>query len=151
MPKGIFYKSKEFITHMSEIKKGDKNPSWKGEKVGYPGVHDWIKEHYGRPNICENCKTTTAKRFEWANISGKYKRDISDFKRLCTKCHRKFDSHLIAKGEKTRWAKLRSNEVIKIRKYYKECKYTKKQLATIFNVQEECVRRVIVRKTWKHI
>jgi len=30
-------------------------------------------------------------RYEWANISGEYKRDVSDYIQLCPSCHRKFD------------------------------------------------------------
>jgi hypothetical protein len=70
---------------------GDKNINWKGDSVGYYATHDWIARHYGRPQKCENCGTTNAKRFEWANISGEYKRDIKDWKRLCRRCHFEFD------------------------------------------------------------
>lgn len=31
------------------------------------------------------------KRYEWANISGEYKRDRSDWVMLCPSCHRKID------------------------------------------------------------
>ena len=33
------------------------------------------------------------KRYHWANISGEYKRDLTDYKRLCVSCHRYFDSY----------------------------------------------------------
>ena len=29
--------------------------------------------------------------YEWANISGEYKRNRNDFLRLCRTCHRRFD------------------------------------------------------------
>lgn len=69
----------------------EKNQHWMGDSVGYFGVHDWLTRQYGQPKECEQCLTTTAKRFEWANISGEYKRERSDFKRLCKKCHNDFD------------------------------------------------------------
>lgn len=73
------------------FKSGDKNPSWRGENVGYSGVHDWVKKNYGSPQKCVVCGTESAKVFDWANISEKYLRDISDWKRLCRPCHFDFD------------------------------------------------------------
>lgn len=79
---------------LSEImskKNGKKNPFWKGSKVSYSGLHKWLARHYGYPERCDMCGTKDSKRYEWANISKKYKRNIKDFKRLCRKCHIKFD------------------------------------------------------------
>ena len=70
---------------------GEDNSNWKGDNAGYTSKHDWIKRWYGRPNLCDHCGTEDAKKFEWANISGEYKRDRTDWYRLCTRCHRKFD------------------------------------------------------------
>jgi hypothetical protein len=72
---------------------GDKHWNWKGDKVGYYGVHDWIEKELGKPNYCSNCGSLKAKKFEWSNISSLYKRDITDWIRLCTSCHRYFDGH----------------------------------------------------------
>lgn len=59
------------------------------------GKRAWVELHKGKPSLCEHCGTTEAKKFEWANISKKYKRELDDWIRLCTKCHRKFDGHHI--------------------------------------------------------
>ncbi|KKM07769.1 hypothetical protein LCGC14_1730510 [marine sediment metagenome] len=72
---------------------GELNGNWKGNKVGYGALHDWLVLRLGKPKICSLCNTTKAKKFEWANISGEYKRDITDWTRLCTSCHRKKDGH----------------------------------------------------------
>ena len=72
---------------------GKNNALWKGEQAGYGAKHDWIKLHFGKPKFCEKCKTKDAKKFEWANISKKYKRLRKDWLRLCTSCHRKLDGH----------------------------------------------------------
>jgi len=72
----------------------NKNPNWKGEKVGYAALHNWIERHYGKPKKCSHCGTEVAKKYEWANISGKYVRDIKDFIRLCDRCHKVFDKKL---------------------------------------------------------
>lgn len=70
---------------------GENNPAWKGDDVGYFALHEWVKRTLGTPQKCEHCETVSAKRFEWANISRKYKRDVKDWKRLCSKCHAKYD------------------------------------------------------------
>ncbi|MFA5261424.1 MAG: hypothetical protein WC450_09370 [Candidatus Omnitrophota bacterium] len=73
------------------FKEGNKHPNWKGNNVSYQALHTWVTRHKGSPQRCEDCGTTEPRKYEWANISGKYKRDLNDWKRLCTKCHRKFD------------------------------------------------------------
>lgn len=70
---------------------GDKAAAWKGDGITYGSMHNWISHVLGRPSLCENCETTTAVRFEWANLSGEYKRDISDWARLCKSCHMLID------------------------------------------------------------
>lgn len=65
---------------------------YKENGIGYGGIHDWIKRVAGKASKCENERCTgLGKRFEWANISKKYKRDVSDWKQLCSKCHKVFD------------------------------------------------------------
>jgi hypothetical protein len=65
--------------------------TWKGEKVSYVGLHQWVRRKKGAPKKCEFCRTTKAKKFEWANIDHRYRRDIEDYIRLCTSCHRFYD------------------------------------------------------------
>ncbi|QGH72440.1 MAG: hypothetical protein [Siphoviridae sp. ctpQM7] len=72
---------------------GEKHPGWKGENVSYKCLHLWINARLGKEKVCQHCKTTNAKRYDWANINGKYKRDISDWIRLCRSCHIKMDQH----------------------------------------------------------
>lgn len=94
--------SLEIRKKMSEAHKGEKNYLWKGENAGYGAKHDWVKNRLGRPNKCFNkrCKyprfngnkwLIKPKRYDWANISGKYKRVLSDWIRLCVSCHRLYD------------------------------------------------------------
>lgn len=56
----------------------------------YRSLHLWVESKLGKPNLCKFCGKTEGK-IEWSNISGKYKKDITDWQRLCTKCHRQFD------------------------------------------------------------
>lgn len=65
--------------------------AWKGDKVGKSALHNWVEKHKGKPKKCEHCGTTKAKQYDWANISGEYKRELNDFKRLCRSCHAKYD------------------------------------------------------------
>lgn len=65
---------------------------WKGDKAGYVAKHIWIAKHYGRANHCERDHTHKAKRYEWANVSGKYRRDREDYIQLCPSCHRRMDA-----------------------------------------------------------
>lgn len=74
--------------------KNKKNhPRWKGNKVGYRGLHNFIEKELGKPDKCEICEAfhLMGHDIHWANISGEYKRDLDDWKRLCAKCHTNFD------------------------------------------------------------
>ena len=70
---------------------GDKHPNWLGDKVLKGALHGWVVRRLGKPNRCEFCKSMVAKRFNWANKSHEYKRDLSDWIRLCSKCHVNYD------------------------------------------------------------
>ena len=70
---------------------GEKNPMWKGEDVGYKGLHSWVTKKLGNPSFCEICKSTKKKKYEWANTNHLYQRNLKDWKRLCCGCHQNFD------------------------------------------------------------
>jgi hypothetical protein len=86
---------------------GEKNINWKGDKVGYIALHQWLVRNYGKPDKCEyeQCvyprTTTTGKvrthpaRFEWANIDGVYERERKHWVMLCHWCHVLFDRNKI--------------------------------------------------------
>lgn len=69
---------------------GANNDSWKGDKAGYAALHYRVEKARGKPKYCEKCKTTTAKRYEWASLTKKYQ-DINDYIRLCKSCHHRLD------------------------------------------------------------
>jgi len=91
--KRIHYKSKfchscaNRISHQEE-----KNPMWKGDDVGIGALHEWIKRRKPKPKLCEDCKKR--KPYDLANISGKYKRDVNDYKWVCRSCHMKEDKRI---------------------------------------------------------
>jgi hypothetical protein len=72
---------------------GENNPKWKGDQVTYSPLHHWIRRNLGKPETCINCRTSNlvGKKIHWANISGLYKRELSDYMRLCAKCHKAYD------------------------------------------------------------
>lgn len=72
---------------------GENHHKWKADNVGYNALHSWIKNNYGKAKECENkeCEYKNPKRYDWANISGKYKRTRDDFVQLCVSCHKKYD------------------------------------------------------------
>ena len=80
----------------------EKNGQWKGNDASYGVIHSWMAKKYGKPKQCESCGITTAACFDWANISGRYLRDRTDWKRLCRRCHMKEDGRAEANSRKMR-------------------------------------------------
>lgn len=81
-----------FRRKISQSKIGDKNSQWKGDKAGMVALHARLRRRFKAPELCMNCNK--AKVHDLANISGKYKSDISDWKWLCRRCHMVEDGRL---------------------------------------------------------
>lgn len=112
---------------------GNLNPKWKGEKVGYWGVHTWVQRRMGKARFCVDCGSS--KTVQWANISKEYKRRLNDWKSLCSVCHRKFDN--ITKLEKS------DAEQIKIL-YQKGV--LQKELAVKYKVDQGTISNIVNNK-----
>lgn len=69
--------------------RGINHSLWKGDNVGYRGIHYWVRREKGIPKKCSNCGSI--KNVQWANIDHQYKRDINDYIELCSSCHKKRD------------------------------------------------------------
>ena len=56
-----------------------------------------IRKQLGRPDTCEHCGINGLRglKIHWANKSREYKRDLSDWLRLCVSCHKKYDSKML--------------------------------------------------------
>jgi hypothetical protein len=67
----------------------DQHPAWKGDDVGYVGVHAWVVRQRGKAMVCEACGSR--RNVDWSNVSGEYRRDLSDWQTLCRKCHSRYD------------------------------------------------------------
>lgn len=72
--------------------KNSKNHKWAGDKVGYHALHAWVKRNLIKPNSCSKCGLV--KKLDLANISQKYKRDLSDWEWLCRRCHMAKDGRM---------------------------------------------------------
>jgi len=83
---------------------GENNSRWRGDKVGYSGIHQWIRNIFGKANCCEMCTKDNLKRYEWASINGEYSRDRSGWISLCKSCHVKYD-----RVHEKMWKTLRRN------------------------------------------
>lgn len=85
------YCSKNCFYGYRILPKRSDHHAWKGLSASYVTIHKWVARELGKPNYCEACHTKKANRFEWSNISGEYKRELSDWKRLCSRCHHAVD------------------------------------------------------------
>lgn len=93
-PKSEEHIAKIIIARKKQV--GSKASNWKGDDVGYGGVHHWVYNQLGKSDECENCgnNTLSHRSYHWANISGKYLRDIGDWARLCVYCHKLIDNNV---------------------------------------------------------
>jgi recombinational DNA repair protein RecR len=70
---------------------GKDNGKWKGDDVSYTALHNWVRRHKPKIELCEICKKNKAT--DVSNISGKYKRNIRDYQWICKPCHRIRDGY----------------------------------------------------------
>ena len=71
---------------MSSERRRDGNPAWRGNDVGYFGIHLWLRNNFEYPKHCENCGQD--KKLDWALMDGKdYERKRENFMALCRGCH----------------------------------------------------------------
>lgn len=89
--KGLTRKTDKRVDSYAKKISGEKNYAWKGDDVSYRELHKWVERYYGKPSFCEHCLSGKKKLYDWANVSGEYKRDRDDWIRLCRGCHIKFD------------------------------------------------------------
>jgi hypothetical protein len=90
------------ITNMNETLTKPEEKKLNKDLPGYSAVHWWIKKEAGKPLWCNRCGVSGPGRYEWANISKEYKRELSDWMRLCVSCHRR---EAFEVGENTTWNK----------------------------------------------
>lgn len=69
---------------------GKEHPNWKGKKVSYAGLHQWVRRALGKAKQCSECGNKE-NGCHWANVDHKYRRKVEDYKELCVACHWKHD------------------------------------------------------------
>jgi len=88
--------------------RGQKHSNWRGGKTKLPyspiirSAHFWLRRHYGRACRCDLNSTHISTVYDWANISGQYKKELGDWLMLCHSCHYWFD-HPDIPPEKQAW------------------------------------------------
>lgn len=83
----------------------------KKEYKDYVAVHMWVRYHFGKPQHCENCGRTEKRMYHWANISGRYIRERSDWLRLCVPCHKQHDIKVLGGHIKARPLKAQPSKI----------------------------------------
>lgn len=84
---------KKRLKKLSEAKEGklnEKGGNWRGDEVGYMGVHIWISKMKGKAKL-KKCLFCPKQAKNWANKKHDYKRKINDYISLCCSCHKKYD------------------------------------------------------------
>ena len=90
---------------LNKINVADKNGNWRGDNVGYNGIHDFMHRRMKQPKSCQSCGKITS-NLDLANISQKYKRVVDDWEWLCRKCHMQKDGRMKKFGRyKKDWKK----------------------------------------------
>ena len=74
---------------------GSEHGNWKGDDVGYFALHTWLNRNKERTGACEWCHEE--RRTTFANLSGEYRRDVTDFAELCYPCHKVYDLERLGK------------------------------------------------------
>lgn len=88
-------RDKETVKKMSDYlssRTGKDAIRWKGDEVGYSGLHMYIRKKFGKPSHCEMCGTKEDRQYHWARKTNTNSRDKIDWMRLCVPCHKKYDT-----------------------------------------------------------
>ena len=85
--------TKETKKKIAKKHENELNSQWKGDDANLKNIHAWIRRRKPKPAFCEDCKINPP--YDLANISGKYKRDVKDYKWICRKCHMEEDGRMI--------------------------------------------------------
>jgi len=127
---------------------GTQNGNWKGEEATYSAKHTWMRTNFGTPSFCEHCKTTENRRYHWANISGEYQRERSDWLRLCVPCHKRNDIKALGGKIRARAKKVQPSKICAEChvEFFKNPKLTKALWESARFCSKSCSAKVTGRK-----
>lgn len=88
---------------------GENNGNWRGDKVGYLGIHAYVRRHFPKPKdgLCQMCRQVPFR--EAANITGILNREFKNWAWFCALCHHEWDN-IYERGKITK--KLKKEKVI---------------------------------------
>jgi len=77
-----------------KINLGKKNGKWAGNKVGYKGLHSWVRRNLKKPEDgkCQICHISPI--YEVINSDDSYTRDLRKWKWSCRRCHQISDGRI---------------------------------------------------------
>ncbi len=135
--------------NQTSFKKGSSNVNWKGNDVGYHAVHAWIARTLGTPTLCQNCGMSNPGRvYHWANKDGRYRRNTSDWTRLCVSCHRKYD--MTDEWKKNLSLSHARVDAEKVREMYSTGRYSRKELGVLFECSSSNIGSIINKETHRY-
>ena len=91
------YKAQRCIKCLGINKRGENHFAWKGgisrKNTDYRYLHNWINKSLWKSPQCEFCERDglSGHQIHWANKSREYKKELTDWLRLCVKCHKAYD------------------------------------------------------------
>lgn len=123
-----------FIGDLNRGKIGNKNHNWKGIRATIQAKHTWIYRNYGKSNMCFNinCSHDKPKKFNWANISGKYYRNIDDYIMLCAGCHKRMDMDRIFNNHCHKGHEFTKENSVVRRDGYRQCRICKNYMSMLW-------------------
>lgn len=87
-------------TRNCDVNSGESNGQWKGEKVSYSSLHQWINYNYAKPDNCPYCGKKA--KLDLCNISGEYNRNLENWTHMCRQCHSCYDRDATPKPKRTK-------------------------------------------------
>lgn len=135
---------------MKGINRDEKHGLWKGDKVGKQALHRWVEVRLPKEK-CIDCGAI--ENLDLANVSGKYRRDLADWKVQCRRCHMTEDGRmekLKSNGGRITNAKVTEKQVTAIRRD-KTKGMSLDELATKYGLSNSGVQKIVYWTSWKHV
>jgi hypothetical protein len=65
---------------------------WRGEAATSTAIHRWLREHYPKTGVCEDCCQPARTHYAFLYHPRRHTRDREDYRELCPSCHSTFDA-----------------------------------------------------------